>query len=75
MNRFGASTASGSSIGARPTRRFWRRSTDSAATWQAIGTFPFGTLDGPAGMDGDKEVFGRVYMGLGGSGWVVGEPR
>jgi photosystem II stability/assembly factor-like uncharacterized protein len=51
------------------------RSTDNAATWQSIGTWPGGSLDEIAAMDGDKDVFGRVYIGLGGSGWAVGEPR
>lgn len=51
------------------------RSTDSAATWQSIATWPGGSLDEIAAMDGDKDVFGRVYVGLGGSGWAVGEPR
>ncbi len=39
------------------------RSTDRGASWQQIGTFPLDTYGTIGGMDGDKEVFGKVYVG------------
>ncbi len=39
------------------------RSTDRGASWQQIGTFPLDTYGTVGGMDGDKEVFGKVYVG------------
>ncbi|BBD99708.1 hypothetical protein SAMIE_1032090 [Sphingobium amiense] len=50
------------------------RSTDNAASWQRIAAFPLGRLDRIKVMEGDKDVFGRVYLGFVGSGWVYGEP-
>lgn len=50
------------------------RSTDAAASWQQIGRFPVGSLDQVTVMAGDPDVFGRVYLGFKGSGWVYGEP-
>jgi hypothetical protein len=51
------------------------RSTDAGKTWKSTGQFPNDTLDSVVSIDGDKSVFGRVYVGLGGSGVVVGEPK
>ena len=39
-----------------------------------IGRFPVGSLDQVTVMAGDPDVFGRVYLGFKGSGWVYGEP-
>ncbi len=39
------------------------RSTDQGATWQQIGTFPLDTYGTIGGIDGDKEIFGKVYIG------------
>ena len=50
------------------------RSTDAATSWQRIGRFPVGSLDQVTVMAGDPDVFGRVYLGFKGSGWVYGEP-
>ena len=50
------------------------RSTDNAASWRRIAAFPLGRLDRVKVMEGDKDVFGRVYLGFVGSGWVYGEP-
>ncbi|WP_428334213.1 WD40/YVTN/BNR-like repeat-containing protein [Novosphingobium sp.] len=50
------------------------RSIDNASSWHQITTFPTGTLDQVTVMEGDKDVFGRVYIGYKGSGWRYGEP-
>jgi photosystem II stability/assembly factor-like uncharacterized protein len=50
------------------------RSIDNAANWRQLATFPAGTLDQVTVMEGDKLVFGRVYLGYKGSGWRYGEP-
>ena len=50
------------------------RSTDQAATWQRLAEFPLSTLDQVTVIEGDKDVFGRVYLGYKGSGWIYGEP-
>ncbi len=39
------------------------RSTDQGATWEQIGTFPLDTYGTIGGIDGDKEIFGKVYVG------------
>jgi photosystem II stability/assembly factor-like uncharacterized protein len=49
------------------------RSTDGAGSWVRIGKWPGDTLDQVSAVDADKDVFGRVYLGLRGSGWVVGD--
>ena len=53
------------------TYGLWR-SDDAAATWVSIGDFPLGNLDEVKTIDGDKDVFGKVYVGLSGSGYVYG---
>jgi photosystem II stability/assembly factor-like uncharacterized protein len=50
------------------------RSIDNAATWIRIGKFPIGSLDAITCIEGDKNRFGRVYVGFEGSGWKYGEP-
>jgi len=50
------------------------RSIDNAASWWRIAEFPFGRLDQVVVVEGDKDVFGRVYVGFKGSGWVYGQP-
>jgi photosystem II stability/assembly factor-like uncharacterized protein len=49
------------------------RSVDGSASWQKIATYPLGIYDTIKSIDGDKDVFGRVYLGIGGSGFVYGE--
>ncbi|MET0461607.1 MAG: hypothetical protein ABW007_00580 [Chitinophagaceae bacterium] len=49
------------------------RSDDSGATWQQIGTFPLGIFDYVDDIDGDKDVFGKVYLAFLGSGFAYGE--
>jgi len=50
------------------------RSTDDAASWQLLVDFPVGTLDQVTTIGADPDVFGRVYVGYKGSGWIWGEP-
>lgn len=50
------------------------RSIDDAGTWQRLADFPVGTLDQVTAIGADPDVFGRVYLGYKGSGWVWGEP-
>ena len=50
------------------------RSTDNALTWRRVAGFPVGTLDQVSVLEGDKDVFGRVYLGYKGSGWIYGQP-
>ncbi|MGK2911657.1 MAG: WD40/YVTN/BNR-like repeat-containing protein [Sphingobium sp.] len=50
------------------------RSIDDAAHWQRLVEFPLGRLDQVTVMEADKDVFGRLYIGYKGSGWIYGEP-
>ncbi|WP_223806609.1 sialidase family protein [Novosphingobium sp. LASN5T] len=50
------------------------RSVDNARTWQRLTGFPLDRLDQVTVIEGDKNVFGRVYVGFTGSGWIYGEP-
>ena len=50
------------------------RSIDNAAHWQRLAGFPLGRLDKIAVVEADKDVFGRLYVGYKGSGWIYGEP-
>lgn len=49
------------------------RSDDNASTWKQIGEFPNGNLDTIKAVEGDKDTFGRVYLGFQGSGYAVGD--
>jgi len=50
------------------------RSIDEARSWQKLVDFPVGTLDQVTVIAADPDVFGRVYLGYKGSGWIWGEP-
>lgn len=50
------------------------RSTDEGANWEKIATYPLGIYDQINAIDGDKDVFGKVYMGFSGSGFTYGQP-
>ena len=50
------------------------RSTDNAATFKRVGQFPVGSLDEIKAIEGDKNTFGKVYIGYQGSGWAYGQP-
>jgi photosystem II stability/assembly factor-like uncharacterized protein len=44
------------------------RSTDNCSNWTQIGEYPLDGIDAPVTMAGDPNLFGRVYVGFGGSG-------
>jgi photosystem II stability/assembly factor-like uncharacterized protein len=48
------------------------RSDDIAQSWVQVADFPLGSLDGITTIDGDKQVYGTVYVGFGGSGYAYG---
>jgi photosystem II stability/assembly factor-like uncharacterized protein len=48
------------------------RSTDDTQTWKRIADYPMGSLDSIRAVDGDKSVFGKVYIAFGGSGFGYG---
>jgi hypothetical protein len=48
------------------------QSTDNAMTWTMIGKYPNGSLDGIRTIAGDPNVYGRAYIGFGGSGYAYG---
>jgi photosystem II stability/assembly factor-like uncharacterized protein len=50
------------------------RSTDEGLSWDRIGGYPLGVFDWIDAMDGDKDVFGKVYLAFSGSGFAYGEP-
>ena len=49
----------------------WRSDND-AQSWIQITDFPLGSLDSVTTVDGDKNVYGTVYLGFGGSGYAYG---
>ena len=50
------------------------RSVDDATSWQRLVDFPLGRLDQAMVLEADKQLFGRLYVGYAGSGWIYGEP-
>jgi photosystem II stability/assembly factor-like uncharacterized protein len=48
------------------------RSTDEGKTWDKICAYPLGIFDGVDAIDGDKDVFGKVYVGFAGAGFAYG---
>jgi hypothetical protein len=48
------------------------RSMDEGATWKRIADYPMGSLDTIKAIDGDKDVFGKVYVAFSGSGFGYG---
>jgi len=48
------------------------RSDDEARTWVPLGAFPLGSLDQIKTIDGDKDTYGKVYVGFAGSGYAYG---
>lgn len=49
------------------------RSFDEGQTWEKLGDYPNGNLDAVVALDGDLSIFGRVYVGFGGSGYAYGQ--
>ncbi len=50
------------------------RSIDEGKTWDKIGSYPLGIFDWIDAIDGDKDVFGVVYIAFSGSGFAYGQP-
>lgn len=48
--------------------------TDKGTTWGNLTTYPLGIPATVSAMDGDRGIFGRVYLGLSGSGYAYGDP-
>jgi photosystem II stability/assembly factor-like uncharacterized protein len=48
------------------------RSDDNAQSWTQIGDFPLGSMDEVKAVEGDKNDYGIVYLGFGGSGYAYG---
>jgi len=48
---------------------YWM-SSDEGETWTQVGSYPLGIYDWPAVMEGDMNVYGRLYVGFGGNGFV-----
>ncbi|MEC4986001.1 MAG: hypothetical protein SAJ37_19645 [Oscillatoria sp. PMC 1068.18] len=51
------------------------RSTDLGKTWLRIADYPQGYLGDFRVLVGDMNVFGRVFLGTGGNGFIYGEPK
>lgn len=51
------------------------RSVDQGAVWDKIGDYPVGVFDAIDAMDGDKDIFGQVYVCFSGSGFAYGKPN
>ena len=50
------------------------RSTDEAATWDLLSAYPLGLLDHVTALNGDPDIFGRVYLGYAGNSFAYGTP-
>lgn len=50
------------------------RSTDSGKTWLRIADYPLGYWGSSRVLTGDMKVFGRVFLGTGGNGFIYGQP-
>jgi len=51
------------------------RSINEAATWARICDYPLGIYSNVVAIDGDPDVFGKVYVALDGKGFAYGEPN
>ena len=51
------------------------RSTDAGATWDKICGYPLGLFEWVDALDGDKDVFGKVYLGFAQAGFAYGQPQ
>ena len=48
------------------------RSIDEGKTWDKIGDWPLGIPDLVDAIDGDKDIFGKVYVAFSGTGFAYG---
>lgn len=51
---------------------YWR-SDDNCATWANLGANPLGSFDRPITLEGDNNIYGTVYIGFQGSGFMYGK--
>lgn len=51
------------------------RSTDKGASWDKIVDYPLGIFDTIDAMDGDKDIFGQVYVSFTSAGFAYGKPK
>jgi hypothetical protein len=51
------------------------RSTDQGSSWQLISKAPLGLFNRVTCISGDPEVFGMVYAGYSGNGFIYGRPQ
>jgi Secretion system C-terminal sorting domain len=54
------------------TQGYWM-SANEGATWTNLGTYPLGVYDVAKVMEADLTVYGRLYVGFGGNGFVYGD--
>ena len=45
-------------------------SAGATPTWKQLGSWPLGSLDRIVTISGDPGIYGRVYVGFGGSGYA-----
>lgn len=50
------------------------RSTDQGRSWDKICGYPLGIFEWVDAIDGDKDVFGKVYIGFAQAGLAYGQP-
>lgn len=51
------------------------RSTNEGADWEQVSGYPMGMFEWISSLEGDKDVFGKVYVGLSQAGLVYGQPK
>lgn len=51
------------------------RSTDRGLTWDRIVDYPLGIFDSIDAMDGDKDIFGQIYVCFTSAGFAYGKPK
>ncbi len=49
------------------------RSGNQGTTWDLVSIYPAGIYDSVSTVNGDMNIAGRVYVGLGGNGYVYGD--
>jgi hypothetical protein len=48
------------------------QSDDEGQSWTQVGIWPVGSLDHVKAVEGDKNTYGKVYLGFSGSGFAYG---
>jgi photosystem II stability/assembly factor-like uncharacterized protein len=51
------------------------RSTDKGVTWEKVVDYPLGIFDTIDALDGDKDIFGQVYVCFTSAGFAYGKPK